>query len=237
MRALVRLAAAGLAACAVGCGTPGKVDVVPLQQVSRPAEANQQPPRDMMEMVDRGSPVATVEGTKVIAADSAELCPKVTVTTLEGRRTEVQLSRAGYVTLVVFWSMEWADARAVARHTSDLEKQYREWRVRAVGVLLKTPRADTALEFMKAAGIQYPLYVDDLTALKEMADAADADTPEAMPAVFIVDRRQRVRFYRPGFAFMMGGTNRQDPLALTVLESAPQGKRIEDYLKAILQEG
>ncbi len=224
-----------------GCRNP--TESGPIELLDAPPEVTelqrQAAAADEIELLDREVPVRKMPGTEYYTAEDAPECPTVEVTNEWGERDELKPATPGYVTIVAFWAMDWPNARAVARYASELERRYKGFRVRAIGILMKTANVGVAVDFAEGQGMTYPQYVDDvkMSALRKLADAAGAEDKNAMPAVFIMDRRQRIRFYRPGFGFVIGGATRVDPSRKVVLETAPPGDQIEDYLKRILQEG
>jgi len=228
-----------------GCGA---VDTVPLyDEVPPPVRVDSGGGADALSALDRDLPVAVPPGTKFFTAADAKECPTVKVMDFQGEKMKVQFGQPGFVTIVVFWSMEWPGGKTAARHVADLQRKYAAHGVRAIGVALRTAHLNAAQSFAQKQRLNYRLFVDDLSALKKLAGAAGADEKKAVPAFFIVDRRMRLRFYRPGFLFAIGGAgtpgilgqsslNRDSALA-QVGESLPVGQRIEDYLRRILDEG
>ena len=248
MAKLLRMIVAITMASVIGCGGAEGVGPIALRDsVPGLGRADTGPPTDRIQALDKQAPVPVPEGTRVFSAGNSKECPVIKVRSFQGETLKLQPGKAGYVTLVVFWSMEWPAAKAVARYVSDLQRRYAQFGVRAVGILLNTPNVKLAHQFARWQQIRYPFYLDDLSALKKMAGKVGADDKRAMPAVFIVDRRLRLRFYRPGFAFTIleegrkddrkGTRERVDPRKKTVEEAVPDGQRIEDYLKMLLDEG
>jgi hypothetical protein len=248
MKRLASVLAMGLVAAAVGCTEPEMTEPIILRDSGpEPRRLDMPASGEGVDEVYQASPVPVPEGTRFFNAGSSKECPQIKVTTFQGETVELQPGTAGYVTLVVFWSMEWPAAKAVARHVSDLQRKYAEFGVRAVGLTFNTPSVNLADQFAGAQGIRYPFYLDDvgMSGLRRLAGKVGADEKKAMPAVFIVDRRLRLRFYRPGFAFTISekgpregetAPKSEDPRRKDVLESVPEGQMIEDYLKIILGE-
>jgi hypothetical protein len=240
MRALTFLLILSVLAGAVGCKTaeqPKVVKLVPQAASSQTTPAGA--PQDDLEAFFSGASVAESSNTKFFSAAEAPNCPEISVTTVQGKEISLGPGKRGFaepgcVTLIVFWDEERAHGPVAARHVSDLVHKYAKWRVRGVGIVEKTAHADRSLTY--ASGLAFDLYYDDLSALKEMSSEAGAEVTTAVPSIFIVDRKMRLRFYRAGFRFNMGGI-RKDPRTQTVMESAPAKQTIEDYLKTILNEG
>ncbi|MHC5034652.1 MAG: redoxin domain-containing protein [Planctomycetota bacterium] len=188
-------------------------------------------------------PTSLASDTKFFAQAEAVPCPGLNVSSFSGAEVKLEpgargFAESGNVTLIVFWSMDDPAAKAAARHVSDLTRKYAQWRVRGVGIIEKTAAAAAGHSFAMHQGITFPLYYDDLSAVQKMSKLVGAESRAAIPAMFIVDRQLRVRFYRPGFQFVstIAGPDARLPGAETVEESAPQGETIEDNLRRILSE-
>jgi peroxiredoxin len=187
--------------------------------------------------LSEAAPVEESANTRYYAASDAPRCPEIDVMTVTDQEVELEpgtrrFARPGCVTLVVFWNTDTRQGQALARYTSELVWKYRRWQVRGVGIVEKTPGAGRAPAFADQHGLRFPLYYDDLSALEEMSDTADAPQETAVPSIFIVDRKGRLRFYRGGFRFAATRVERRE----VIQESAPAGRAIEDYLKRILSE-
>ena len=114
--------------------------------------------------------------------------------------------------------------------------------MRAIGIVEENVSVAAVDRLQREQGLQFRIYYDlydALDRLRSAIGATDEDRPVA--AVLIIDRNLRLRFYRSQFnlvAGMVGGNNvRYRPGMEEVGESAPPGKRIEDYLVKILKEG
>ena len=227
-----------------GQGCSAGPDVVTLQPVD-PAAATAEAPEAASTTwggLASAVPVDESERTKYHSASEARKCPSLALTTVMGNETKLRPGQSGFaepgtVTLVVFWGMEFAEGRAAARHVSDLVRKYRELGVRGLGVVERTRQAPASESFAAQYGLAFPIYYDMLEALKAMRKAAGAeDELGKLVAVFIVDRKMRVRFYRGEFPFsdVTGGI--LQPGERELKESAAEGRAIENYLGAILNE-
>jgi peroxiredoxin len=231
-----------VAAVCMGCRGPAEIETIQLQPPLPSEEPARPEPDDAWRVLTEATPLEKAEGTRYYSAEQAPRCPDIKVDTVLGNRLELEpgkrgFAEPGYVTLVVFWTVETRQGKAVARHVSDLVQKYRQWSVRAVGIVERTPRAQAAESFADQQRLAFSLYYDDLSALEKMAGRMDAEEERAVPAVFIIDRKMRLRFYRPGFRFAAGAFDVRRPGAEIIWESAPAGQAIEDYLKSILSEG
>jgi hypothetical protein len=215
-------------------------------------------PQDAWSIVGSALTVDESTHTKYVGPTEARECPKLKVSTAMEQEVELRPGQSGFaepgsVTLVVFWQMELTEGRAAAQHVQDLVRKYGGYGARAVGVVERTAGAVDAVTFLTRQGIGYPVYYDTLGALKAMRKAARADDRLGkLVAIFIIDRKQRVRFYRGEFPYSesvggaasaYGGIVRPNPDSdviptgqVRLTESAPEGHRIEDYLRMILNE-
>lgn len=220
--------AGGLCALLLGCAAGDGGHAAP----ERPAG-----PADPWEQLARATPLERARNTTFFAAEGAPRCPAIEVTA-DGREVELSPGEGGFaqtgtVTLVVFWTADRGAGQAAIVHARELVRKYRRWRVGGVSIVPRGPTAAASQQFAEQLGLGFPFYLDDLSALKRLSKAADAQLRTAVPSVFIIDRRQRLRFYRGGFHYAL---TLGDETGQTVLESAPPGDAIEDYLKAILAE-
>ncbi|KPK61975.1 MAG: hypothetical protein AMK73_07100 [Planctomycetes bacterium SM23_32] len=229
-------------ACAA-CGSPDQPERIALRPVL-PPEAAPLPagPEGPWRALVEATPVREPEASRYFTAQKAPACPAIEVATALGSDMELKPGSRGFaepgcVTLVVFWTVDTRQGKAAARHVSDLVHKYSQWRVRAVGIVERTARAEAAESFARQQGLAFSLYYDDLSALEDMADRADAEEERAVPAIFIIDRRMRLRFYRAGFRFAAGAFDERRPGEEIIWESAPRGHSVEDYLRTILSEG
>jgi hypothetical protein len=131
--------------------------------------------------------------------------------------------------------MERANGLVAARYVSNLVRKYAQWKVRGLGIVEKTPHADLSQAYAAKESLALGLYYDDLSALKRMSSKAGAEVKTAVPSIFIIDRKMRLRFYRAGFRFTMGGVRGQ-PETETILESVEKKQTIEEHLRTVLQE-
>ena len=238
MRKLMLYAMLAALGAAVSCA--GKQESTPRPVALQPGPAQPaapEAPRDAWEALSRVAPLEEPKGTKYFAASDAPPCPRIDVLTAQDKKVTLSPGTPGFVTpgdvtLVVFWSMDSASARMAARHVSDLVRKYAAYRVRAVGIVARTAGAGASHTYADRFGLAFPLYFDDLSALEEMSEQAGAKVTTAIPSVFIVDRKTRLRFHRVGFGFVLVGQAGTQ----TVSETAPENQHIEDYLKTILGE-
>jgi hypothetical protein len=139
---------------------------------------------------------------------------------------------------------------AAAKHVRDLVNKYGRMGVRGLGIvertfvpagkdrkLVPTGTYKLAPAFLQAKEVQYPNYYDDFSALKRMCKAAGLEYKRAeLPFIFIVDGRQTVRFGQWGFGYIAGRLSQHDVTDEHIVDNAPGGRRIEDYLVRILKE-
>jgi hypothetical protein len=236
MRWYATAAACVLLWIAAGCAG-GDAETVALRNDTELPPAVQR--REALEFLSEFTPFEERTGTRFYRAEEAPRCPQVRVETSEGQETRLDIARTGYVTLVLFWRPEEMNSQLALRHFSDLVHRYRRFRVRGMTIVARTRGAKQAPELARSMGVDLPLHYDDLSlsALREMAGAANAEEATAMPAGFIVDGRGRLRFYRPGFSFNIITTGQPPDARQVLTENAVPGKALEDYLKRILREG
>lgn len=224
----------------LGCAGPRDGEPIPTREVlpvmaPLPPEVTitKEPnPLDNLMALRRGAE------SKLIAAQRADECPMIKLTTLQGKEIDLQPGRAGYVTLVVFWMMDSPKAQACVQHISDLAGKYSSVGVRAVGVVQVTRFAEDAPDFAGRHRLRMPLYYDNRkqSALRELADEVGAEEERAVPAIFIIDRRLKLRFYRPGFRYAKQAVVVNGRWQGMITEDAAEGESIEDYLQQILKE-
>jgi len=239
MRTIAFLLFLGLFIVAVGCKTAEQPKVITLvpQPVPNQGAAAAAAPDDLQSFFSEAS-IKDSSDTRFFSPSEAPTCPEISVATDQGKKISLGpgkrgFAEQGYVTLIVFWHVEY-HGLAAARHISDLVHRYAQWKVRCVGIVEKTPQANLSQTYVNDAHLAMDLYYDDLSALKEMSSEADAKVTTAVPSIFIVDRKMKLRFYRAGFRFNLGRV--QGPLPAAIIESAPAKQSIEDYLKTILNE-
>jgi hypothetical protein len=250
---MVRAAAAVLcvmAAWTVGCGNPEPPAQIPIQPKD-PSEFLVEPVRPLSEW-DRITGAETLpepESTVFVPASEAEECPDLDVYRSDNSEFTIEPGRPGYierghVTILVFWKMERLAGRGAARYVSDLARKYRGLRVRAIGIVEEGVSVEAVNTFANNQGLAFPIFYDLYEALPDLRDAigaTDADRPGC--AVFIIDRKLRLRFYRSNLTFAAGMLSegagaraRYRPGMEMVGESVPPGKSVEDYLIRILKE-
>ncbi len=192
---------------------------------------------DLWETIAEAVPVQQPSQTEYFTAQRAPACPIINVENAEGERQALAPGLEGYVTIVVFWSVDTSSGRAAVRHVDDLVRTYRQWRVRGLTIAEKTQPPAVVTSFLGEQQIMLPVYYDDLSAVETMSEEADAEQETAVPCLFIVDRHMRIRFYRAGFRYMVGGSGARRTGAEMVEESAPARESVQDYLKRVLDEG
>ncbi len=222
--------ACGLCALLAGCGGAGGGEA----GVRKPGR-----PQDRWQTIAEATPMEKAANTSSFEPGEAPACPTVEVVSADGAEVELEPGRAGFaergtVSLVVFWSVQTVPGQTALVHVRDLVSKYRQWRVRGVAIAPGGPADSANADFARQLGLPFPCYFDtDLSALKRLSKAADAEVRTAVPSVFIVDRKQRIRFYRGGFRYALAVG---DEGGNVVLETAAPGDAIEDYLKVILAE-
>jgi hypothetical protein len=224
---------------ATGCFGGGDSATVPLRDMPA-APAPQAPAQERANAGEFASLAAMRKPmeNEFVQADKADQCPMVNLTTLQGQATELQPGRAGYVTIVVVWSMDTRQGKAALMVVSDLARQYGNLGVNALGIVEMTDMARSASEFAGQMQVRMPLFYDNLkqSALRELAGAAGASDRTAFPAIFLIDRHLRLRFYRPGFRFAMIAKMEGDKKVNQWMEDMPQDETVEHYVKQILNE-
>jgi hypothetical protein len=137
---------------------------------------------------------------------------------------------------------------AAAKHVRDLVAKYGGMGVRAVGIVEKTYAPDDrgkrsptdsyrlAPTFITSKRINYPDYYDDGPALTTMIKEADLKVTGNLPWIFILDRKQRIRFAKEGFGYVSGRFDQYGASEEYILDNAVPGKRVEDYLALLLKE-
>ena len=226
-------------------GCPGaSTTVIPTRDLPQAAEtptAQEAPkiaaPPDSLDVLGGQSELPE---NQFVAADKAGDCPMVDVTTPQGKKEKLQLGKAGYLSLVVVWTMDSFSGPAAFRHVGDLARKYAGVGVRAVGIVEMTPSAAGAGQFADQQGIAVPIYFDDKgqSALRELTGTIGAKEARAVPSIFIVDRRLKLRFCRPGFRFakvtkVLPGTDRK---VFEIIESVPADQTIDHFLNEVLKE-
>jgi hypothetical protein len=137
---------------------------------------------------------------------------------------------------------------AMARHVRDLIRKHGHLEVRAIGIVEKTYGRDRrgrkrpadnyrlAPLYASARQLRYAMHYDNFTALETMAKAAGSGSKGDLPALFILDRRGRVRVAKLGFAYAVHRSTVISGELERVVDNAPPGQRIEDYLIRLLEE-
>ena len=240
---LIRLAAMLAVLTALGCWNSSQPAVIPTRELPPPpvapapeAAAKTTPGPEAMDVL--GGARAMPEN-QFLAADKAGDCPKVHVTDPQGKEGDLQIGQAGYVTLVVVWTMEGINGPASFRHVADLARKYAGVGVRAVGIVERTASAQDAPHFADQQGVNMPLYYDNLkqSALRELTGEAGAKETRAVPSIFIVDRRLKLRFCRSGFhAANVAKMLPNGQKVSIIVEDAPKDQTIEHYLGEVLKE-
>lgn len=238
MRRMKLMAVLGLL-LAGGCGGGGAPATVPLQDLP-PVPAAQAPTETQQGQggIEALGDLRKPLQDEFLPADKADQCPMVSVTTPDGRSEELQPGRAGFVTIVVVWSMDTRQGKAAVLHVNELANKYAHLGVRAVSVVEPTEMAASAVDFAGAMQLRMPLYFDDLKqhALRKLAGGASASDRSAFPAIFVIDRRLRLRFYRPGFRYSMWSVMDNGRKIDHWAEDLPQDQTIEYDVTQILAE-
>jgi len=233
--ALVALMLPALAACG-GSGGSGPVELSP---ISEPAATAEEDEPGGLAFIDRAMPVEEQKELTYFAAAIAPQCPELRLTNQDGRKTELDPAQPNFVTILLFWTTKDPNSLGAVQHVNELVHRYRRFGVRGITIVGQTAGAANARRFLDSRGVSLPVYRDDTSwsALRKLANRADAQTPTAVPAIFLVDRRGRLRLYRPGFRFTVQIPDVTRPQQSHLIESAPPGKRLMDYLERILREG
>ncbi len=225
-----------LAAGCAGGGQSATVVVGDMPPVPTPQShtGNQSDNAGMQALASMRKPI----GNDFVAADDAEQCPMIHVTTPDGKEQDMQPGRAGYVTIVVVWSMDTVPGRTALLVVNDLVQRYARFSVRGVGIVEPTEHAAEAVQAAASQKIRMALYFDDLKqkALRALAGAAGASNRTGFPAIFIIDRRLRLRFYRLGFRFSRASVMDNGRRVDQWNEDVPKDETIEHYLAQILAE-
>lgn len=221
-----------------GSGGSERIELDPLPEPTAQSQQEEEEPGGLS-FIDRAVPVEEQEGLTYFAAATAPECPRVPVADQDGEKLRLDPAQPGFVTIVLFWGTNDPNSLGALQHVSELMHQYRRFRVRGVTFVGRTPGSAQARGFLDSRGVSMPVYWDDTSwsALRRMANTADAQTPTAVPAIFILDRAGRVRLYRPGFRFTVQIEDVTRPGDSRLIESAPPGKRVVNYLERILREG
>ena len=240
MRTFLTMISAALIFCLVGCSSPGPTHVPtgeapPLEE---PAEAPAAPEQQQEDMFQRLEQAARTVAPTFLGPEEAPQCPKVEVRRPGGGEAEVQPGKLGFITLIPVWSVDTPRGQALVQHASDLVRRYARLRVRSFGIVAKTANQELAPVFMGQQRIGMETYYDDadMSALRTLADAVGAEQESALPALFIVDRQLRLRFYRPGFQFVKRGMRREGRPIVRIEEDAPEDEKIASHLIRLLRE-
>jgi hypothetical protein len=175
---------------------------------------------------------------RFISAEDARRTPKITLQTFGGEKRKVRPGHPDRVTVVVFWSLDSAANQAAVVHLDGLVNKYYRMGVRGINVVEKPPTGShrAAPRFLNAQGVGMKTYYDDFSGLRRMANAARVRVKREVPCIFLVDRQMRVRFFKRGFSY--AGTSAAGPRGgeARIMENAPRGRRIEDFLRKLLEE-
>jgi hypothetical protein len=175
---------------------------------------------------------------RFIPAEDARRVPELQLQTFRGEKHKIRPGHPDRVTVVVFWSMDSVANRAAVIHLDGLVDRYYRMGVRGINVVEKPPTGShrAAPRFLNGQGIGMKTYYDDFSGLRRMAKAARTSVKWEVPCIFLVDRRMRVRFFKKGFSF--SGTAAMGPRGRRsrIMQNASRGRRIEDYLRRLLEE-
>ncbi len=194
--------------------------------------------RTPVEVMERLRPQDTEGAVLYYPPGEARQCPAVEVETTSGQKKKLRPAHNPYVTLIVGWHVNNVNSRMALRHVADLRNRYEAYGVGALSIVVNAPGSEQAAMVAQQLGVNVPIYLDDgkMSAIRKLARAAGAAQPDAIPALFIVDRQGCIRFYRRGFRFTVRGDPR-DRRRWELVESAPPGETVRDYLERIIEEG
>ena len=222
---------------AAGCRTGGEEEVVlgEPRVEEQPAEEEEDVGWEDLTAEPVGDPETR---PRFISAEDARRCPKITFQTFGGEKRKVRPGHPDRVTVVVFWSMDSAANQAAVMHLDGLVNKYYRMGVRGINVVEKPPTGShrAAPRFLNAQGVGMKTYYDDFSGLRRMAKAARVGVKREVPCIFLVDRQMRVRLFKRGFSYARTSAAGPGGRSARIMENAPRGQRIEDFLRKLLEE-
>lgn len=224
---------------AVGCRSqPETIELQTPPDEAPVAEEKEEETVDAWEQLKMEGATDPRTRPKFIPAEDARKSPTLRLQTFQGEKRRVTPGSQGKVTVVVFWSMDSAANRAAVTHLDRLVDRYYRMQVRGISVVEKPPTKShrSAPQFLQAQGIGMKTYYDDFSGLRKMANAARADVKWEVPCIFLVDRQLRVRLFKRGFSFSGAAATRPDGTQTRIVENAPREKRIETFLRRLVEE-
>ncbi len=166
-------------------------------------------------------------------AEESGYVPALELRNKDGATATLELAEEDGIMLVVFWSMDSFDTISAVLHADYLVGKYREYDVGGISIVSNPETYHHASGFLEANHVGMDNFYDDFSALRRMSDAAGRDIGQELPCFFIIDGGGRIRFSKLGFSsskvsdgFRVAG--------LRVMENAPSGERIEDYLRRLI---
>ncbi len=169
-------------------------------------------------------------------ADEAEKAPALTVKDKEGRTRELDLAGYDEIVFLVFWSMDSYDTRAAIIHADALAYRYGGFGVKGLSVVCNPQTYHHASDFLQTNHALLDNYYDDFSALHNMADASGKDLHKELPCFFLIDSDGLIRFAKLGFSSSQVRDGLPGAGRVRVIENAPRGERIEDFLHRLLDE-
>ncbi len=168
-------------------------------------------------------------------AEESGYAPALELRDGDGASATLELAGEDGIMLVVFWSMDSFDTISAVLHADYLVGKYREYDVVGISIVNNPQTYHHASAFLDANHVVMDNYYDDFSALRRMSDAAGRDIDQELPCFFIIDGGGRVRFSKLGFS----SSKVSDGLrvaGLRIMENAPSGERVEDYLRRFIAE-
>lgn len=169
-----------------------------------------------------------------IEPNDAKEAPALQVSTLSGAPRTIRPGRPDSVTIVLFWSIDASLTKAALRHVDYLVKRYGVYGLRGVAIAEKTAGYREIPEFLREARINLPVYLDQFTALKTLGKSAGIKVNREIPSFFMIGPDMKTRFFKRGFSYTSATRGSFTSSAIAVIENAPPGERIEDYVRRLL---
>lgn len=199
------------------------------------------PPRDNPYNVVSISP----DDARTVPEIQVRRCRSLRGAPLDGDWRTIVPARPREITIVIFAGMHDASNKFALRKVNELVRKYRNntFPVAALGIIVPTIGVQNALAFRDYHKITYDFYEDShkLEGLREMAKAAGVDTPAVgeLPAVFIVNARQKVRYFRSGFKATALAAVKEEGVRpdAKIIENVPEDATLESGLRVVMHDG
>lgn len=169
-----------------------------------------------------------------IEQNEAREAPALQVSTLSGAPRTIRPGWPDSVTIVLFWSIDVPPTRAALRHVDYLVKKYGEHGLKGIAIAEKTAWYREIPEFLRDARINLPAYLDQFTALKSLSRRAGFEDNRGIPSFFMIGPDMKIRFFKRGFSYTAAARDSLTSSAISVIENAAPGERIEDYVRKLL---